>query len=91
MSFHGMKTRAAEPRSHSHALKASHSDAVELLIEKKDVAAVRHRMKQRRKREQEALCSSLCVSLTKESDDDDDENAWEEPNVDLSFRDLFRR
>jgi hypothetical protein len=58
------------------------------LMEKKDITAVRHRMKQRRKREKEVLSSSLYVSLTKESDGGD-ETAWEEPTIDSSFRDLF--
>jgi hypothetical protein len=87
--FDGRKIKLPENKFTSKYAFKDLDEEGRKLMEKKDITAVRHRMKQRRKREQEALSSSLYVSLTKESDDD--ETAWEEPTLDISFRDLLRR
>jgi hypothetical protein len=61
------------------------------LMEDKNITAVRHRSKQRERREHELLSSSLYLSLSKDvSGDDDDEDPWENPSVDMSFRNIFR-
>jgi hypothetical protein len=61
------------------------------LMEDKNITVVRHRSKQWERREHKLLSGSLYLSLTKDmSGDDDDEDPWENPSVDMSFREIFR-